>query len=152
MTNAWTDDDRLFAALKDAVQTAEEVPPEFVAAAKAAYAWRTIDAELAQLSYDSLDDEQSRLVTRTENATVRALTFVSNRLTIELEVTAESVLGQVVPAQPGRLFMHSATGRTTTIDIDEIGCFTIQPVPAGPFRLHSRTDDGTDVLTSWITI
>ena len=120
--------------------------------AKAAFAWRTIDADLAQLSYDSLDDEQTPLVTRTEDATVRALTFVAGRLTIELEITAASVLGQVVPAQPGQLLLQIGTDRQETCAIDEIGCFVVEPVPAGPFRLHCRTVDGTEVRTGWITL
>ena len=32
---------------------AEAVPPEFVEAGKNAFAWHNIDAELAQLTYDS---------------------------------------------------------------------------------------------------
>jgi hypothetical protein len=36
--------------------------------------------------------------------------------------------------------------------VDEIGCFAIDPIPDGPFRLRCRTADGTDVLTGWITL
>jgi hypothetical protein len=146
------DDDLLFAELKEAMRAAEEVPAHFVTAAKSVFAWRTIDAELAELSYDSLDDEQTRLATRAEDAAVRALTFVAGRLTIELEVTAASVLGQVVPAQPGRLLLQIAGGQPVISAIDEIGCFSVEPVPAGPFRLHCRTADGAEVRTGWITL
>ncbi len=152
MPDVWSDDDQLLAELKEAVQAADDVPPHFIETAKAAFAWRTIDAELARLSYDSLDDEQTRLATRAEDATVRALTFVAGRLTIELEITAESVLGQVVPAQAGQLFLLIGTGQQVSSAIDEIGCFVVEPVPAGPFRLHCRTADGTEVRTGWITL
>lgn len=148
-----SDDERLFAELKEAVRAADEVPGHFVHAAKAAFAWRTIDAELARLSYDSLDDEQTRMATRADDAAaVRALTFMADRLTIELEITADSVLGQVVPAQPGHLLLQIGTGRQLTSPIDEIGCFVVAPVPTGPFRLHCRTDDGAEVRTGWITL
>jgi hypothetical protein len=152
MSDVPNEDDRLLAELQEALRAAEDVPARFVAAGKAAFAWRTIDADLAELSYDSLDDEQTRLATRTEDATVRALTFVSGQLTIELEITAESVLGQVVPAQPGQVFLQIGTGRQVTGVIDEIGCFAVEPVPAGPFRLFCRTVDGTEVRTGWITV
>jgi hypothetical protein len=148
----WSDDERLFAELTEAVRAGEEVPGRFVDAAKAAFAWRTIDAELARLSYDSLDDEQTRMATRADDAAIRALTFMADRLTIELEITAESVLGQVVPAQPGRLRVQIGTGQQLTSPIDEIGCFVVEPVPAGPFRLHCQTADGAEARTGWITL
>jgi hypothetical protein len=148
----WSDDERLLAELTEALRAAEEVPGRFVDAAKTAFAWRTIDAELARLSYDSLDDEQTRMATRADDAAIRALTFTADRLTIELEITAESVLGQVVPAQPGELLVQIGTGRQLTSPIDEIGCFVVEPAPTGPFRLHCRTADGAEVRTGWITL
>jgi len=36
--------------------------------------------------------------------------------------------------------------------VDEIGCFSVEPIPASPFRLRSNASDGTHVLTGWITI
>lgn len=148
----WNDDERLFAELTEAVRAAEDVPGHFVDAAKAVFAWRTVDAELARLSYDSLDDEQTRMATRADDAAVRALTFMADRLTIELEITTESVLGQVVPAQPGQLLLQAGSGQQVTSPIDEIGCFVVEPVPIGPFRLHCRTADGAEVRTGWITL
>ncbi|GAB3955588.1 hypothetical protein GCM10029976_098820 [Kribbella albertanoniae] len=49
----WNDDGQLLEALRDALVTEQEVPRAFVEAGKAAFAWRTIDAELAALTYDS---------------------------------------------------------------------------------------------------
>lgn len=148
----WHDDERLFAELTEAVRAADEVPGRFVDAAKGAFAWRTIDADLARLSYDSIDDEQTAMATRADEAAVRALTFTADRLTIELEITAESVLGQVVPAQPGELAVQIGTDERLTSPIDEIGCFVVEPVPALPFRLHCRTADGAEAHTGWITL
>jgi len=48
----WTDDDQLLAALADAFREARAVPGELVEAANAAYTWRNIDAELANLTRD----------------------------------------------------------------------------------------------------
>ena len=57
MTGAWwEDDDALLAAVKRAIREAEDVPPEFVEAAKTSFAWHNIDAELAALTYDSSAD------------------------------------------------------------------------------------------------
>ena len=89
---------------------------------------------------------------RTESASVRALTFTSARLTIELEVTEDAVLGQVVPAQVASVEVQPRTGEQVQLASDEIGCFSIDPIPGGPFRLHCHAAGGIDVLTGWITL
>lgn len=45
-----------------------------------------------------------------------------------------------------------AKGQLVTAGIDEIGCFVIRPIPAEPFQLHCHIAEGTNVLTSWITL
>ena len=51
-----SNDDELLAALGRALQAQEVVPDAVLEAAKGAYAWRTIDAELAALTFDSVAD------------------------------------------------------------------------------------------------
>jgi hypothetical protein len=149
----WSDDDRLFAELRDALRAARVVPRGFVEAGKAAYAWHGVDAELAALTYDSALDEQFlAAANRAEPAPLRALTFASPELTVELEVTDDALLGQLVPPQPGELEVRRADGSAITVPIDELGCFVVRPIPAGAFRLHCRTADGSAVLTDWITL
>ncbi len=58
MPDTW-DDEQLLAALKESLRARQAVPPEFVEAAKNAYAWHNIDAELAQLTYDSIRDQDA---------------------------------------------------------------------------------------------
>jgi hypothetical protein len=146
-----SDDERLLAALKEALEAHQAVPPEFVELGKNAYAWRNIDAELAQLTYDSAHEERSAPSMRSETASIRALTFTSANLTIELEVNEDSMLGQVIPAQEGTIEIQTRTG-ATTIPVGEVGYFPIRSIPDGPFRLHCHTTDGSDVLTGWITL
>jgi hypothetical protein len=73
-------------------------------------------------------------------------------MTIELEVIGDSLLGQLVPAQAATIKIQTRAGAETAFPADEIGCFSIRPVPAGPFRLHCRTADGIDVRTGWIIL
>src|SRR5947209_7940563 len=80
----------------------QAVPSWFVETAKNAYAWHNIDAELAQLTYDSESDQDKAAVVRSENASIRTLTFTSAHLSMELEVTEGSLLGQISPRGPGR--------------------------------------------------
>jgi hypothetical protein len=155
----WRDDDQLIAALADAVRAGHEVPRDFVAAGQAAYTWRTIDAELATLTFDSaaaapaaaVEDEPVPAGTRSEPAVLRALTFTSSRLTIEIQLGADGLLGQVIPPGPGEVEMQLPTGATVTAPIDEVGWFAVRPAPTGQFRLRLRTNAGADVLTGLVT-
>ena len=151
MRNDW-DDDRLLAALGQALKAREAVPSWFIETGKNAFAWHNIDAELAQLTYDSQQDERALAVLRSETASIRALTFTSAHLSLELEVTGNSLLGQLLPPRSGQLEIQTRAGTTSTTEVDEIGCFSVEPIPDTPFRLRCRTADGTDVLTGWITI
>ena len=147
MTDGW-DDEELLAALRQAISARQAVPLEFVAAGQNAFAWHNIDAELAQLTYDSTRDAVG---TRAEAASVRALTFTSTHLTIELEVTEDSLLGQLVPVQSAMIEVQTRVGTQREVASDEIGCFSIHPAPAGPFRLRCYAGD-LDVLTRWVTL
>ena len=151
MPDSW-DDDRLLAALKQALGEEGAVPPEFVEAGKNAYAWRNIDAELAQLTYDSTRDRDLAPSMRSETASIRALTFTSAHLTIELDVSGESLRGQVSPAREGTVEIQGHRGVVATVAVDKLGWFSIHPIPASPFRFQFRAPDGTDVLTGWITL
>jgi hypothetical protein len=146
------DDEELLAALRQALAERRAVPPEFVEAGKNAFAWHNIDAELAELTYDSSRDAEPAPSTRAETASIRALTFTSAHLTIELEVTRDSLLGQIVPAQAGTIKVQLRDGAETTVPADRIGRFTIRPIPAGAFRLHCKTSADADALTGWITL
>lgn len=149
----WNDDDRLLAALKDAGQSAQDVPPEFVEAGKALFTWRDIDAELAALTYDSAFDDSLESATRgSEQAPLRALIFATDDVTIELEVGPEALLGQLLPADAGTAETHMATGDAVTAPIDESGCFVFRPAPSGAFRLRCQSAPGTDVVTGWIAL
>ena len=150
MLEDW-DDEQLLAALGEAIKARAAVPAWFVQTGKNAYAWHNIDAELAQLTYDSRSDADAMAVTRSETASIRALTFTSARLSIELEVAEGSLLGQVVPPQAGTLETRTEAGMTTS-PVDEGGCFAVEPIPPGPFLLRFRTTDGVYVMTGWITL
>ena len=99
---------------------------------KSAFAWHNIDAELAQLTYDSVRDTEPVAATRAEAASIRALTFTSAHLTIELEVTPDSLVGQIVPVQAATIEVQARAGAPVPVAADEIGCFLIHPDPARP--------------------
>ena len=153
MLESW-DDDQLLAALGEAIRARQDVPDAFVEMGKGAYAWHHIDAELALLTYDSsrAEDRDVTASMRSETASIRALTFTSAHLSLELEVTGDSLLGQVIPPRPGTIDTQTKDGATVSTEVDEIGYFVVVPIPPSPFRLRCRTEDGADVLTGWITL
>lgn len=146
------DDGPLLAALHAAVTARGAVPASFVEAARNAYAWHNIDAELASLAYDSRQDPEPAAV-RSEAAAVRALTFQSDRFTIEVEVAQDALFCQLVPAQPGTAEIQTRTGQVREEQIDEVGCFILRQVPGEAFRLRCRlTEAGAEVRTGWVTL
>ena len=150
MREGW-DDEQLLAALREAMKARQAVPSWFVEMATNAYAWHNVDAELAQLTNDSETDLARAAATRSEAASIRALTFTSPHLTLELEVAENSLIGQIIPPRAGILEIHTTAGVTSS-PVDEIGCFAVDPIPASPFRLRCRTADGIDALTGWVTL
>ena len=153
MSNDWNDDDQLLASLGDAVSSARDVPARFVEIGKAAFTWRDVDAELAALTHDSVDLVDSGTGrTRAEPADLRTLTFVASRLTVELEVVPDALLGQLVPPQPGEIELLRRDGATGTVAVDDVGWFAIRPLPSGLFRLRVRPSHGEPVMTEWILL
>ena len=149
MLDIWTDD-QLLRAMGGAIRARRAVPDALVEMGKGAYAWRHIDAELAQLTYDSMTDLTAAV--RSESASISALTLTSPHLSMELEVSEDCLLGQVIPPRAGTLEAQTGAGASVETTVDEIGCFAVDPTPASPFRLRFRAADGTDVLTGWITL
>lgn len=151
VAKAW-EDEALLAALRQAVEAMRDVPPDVVEAGKKAFAFLNADAELAELTHDSAGDPGAAASERNGTTSVRALTFTSSHLTIELKVAAGSLVGQVAPVQAATITVQPLTGEETELSADETGCFEIQPVPPVIFRLHVRARDDLDVLTAWITL
>jgi hypothetical protein len=135
--------------LGEAVHASDAVPAQFVQAGKDIFDWQDIDAELATLIYDS---EHDAALTRTDEATLRALTFATAELTIEFEMIADSLLGQLVPGRHEAVEVQTRDGGAIPVAVDELGCFAIRPAPRGAFRLRCRISATVDVLTGWITL
>lgn len=150
----WKDDDQLLAALGEALRSERSVPAEFIEMGKAAFSWRGIDAELATLTYDSVfEDAEAELAgMRCEPASLRYLTFTSAELTLEIEVTDDAILGQLVPPGPGGVEVRTTDGTVVTAVIDQGGGFTVRPVPRGSFRLYCHAANGASVLTNWVML
>jgi hypothetical protein len=142
----------LLRELRDVVDRADPIPGHVLAAAKAAFLWRTIDAELAELVNDS--SVAGAAVRATDAA--RLLTFEGPGLEVEVEIAetgpTRRLTGQLVPASLARVTVRW-TGGSADVDADEVGRFTAEGVPATSVRLEVyRSDDSRPIVTSWVSI
>ena len=152
------DDELLFLQLRELATRFDPAPPEVVAAARASFAWRAADLELAdlelaQLVYDSAVDDQVLVGVRSAGGP-RQLTFEAPGLTVEVEVDPDghSLVGQLVPPQPARLEVRHPGG-SITVDADERGLFTTPNLPPGPVSLRCPNGSGTGATTTeWVAI
>jgi hypothetical protein len=147
----WNDDDALVADLRAAIK-APAVDEQILTAARGAFAWRTVDAdlELIGLLYDShLDVASSVRESPTESP--RTLAFHGDNLGVEIELNDTGIEGQLIPAQPGLVTLVTAEGPYAAVAADPVGCFAFPSPPGGPIRLECSTDAGRFV-TVWITV
>jgi hypothetical protein len=148
------DDIRLLGAVRAVFEELDPVPPEVLAAARGAYSWRTVDAELAELVLDSLTTSTAGV---RSTSGPRLVTFEADRLTVEVEVgetgRTRRIVGQLVP--PGRAIVAVRWARgEQTVEADELGRFAVDGVPAGPVSLLCRLAEAPErpVVTSWVNI
>lgn len=141
--------DELLAELRTLPVALDPVPPAAVAAARSAIAWRTMDAELAELTADSSVETQLAGVRGV--ASPAMLTFEAPGLAVEIEVTevgsVRRLLGQLVPAGPGAVEVRHGGGRVT-VTADEVGRFAAPDLVSGPVSIRCQL--GTRVVeTDW---
>lgn len=143
------EEEALMSELRALATRQDPVPPEAIAAARSAIAWRTLDAELAALTDDFSVEPASIGVRGTGTPTL--LTFESPDLTVEIEILAtasgQRLLGQLVPPTTGEVEVRHTAG-TTRVRADEIGRFRADDVAAGPVSLRCTTASGV-VQTDW---
>ncbi|MFI5954567.1 hypothetical protein [Cryptosporangium sp. NPDC051539] len=159
MSTAWSDDDALFRALGEALAEESVVPDSVTRSGRAVFTWRTVDAELSALRYDSADESapapgaRPPVLVRADGPPRRSLTFETSTLTMELdlEYDPDALRGQLVPTAdddvPAYVVVERPDTDASTVDVDEVGYFAVEPFPLDrPFRLRCA---GT--VTPWIS-
>jgi hypothetical protein len=147
-------DEALLARLGHLADQIDPVPESTYQLAHAALALRSIDSELAELVDDS-DLHADELTAVRGMAEVRLLSYQTDDVAIELQVARQdrghSVLGQVIGAAVGEIRIDTAT-RAETVPVDDLGQFTLDGLPGGPFRIRLTGPGGTPVTTDWTTL
>jgi hypothetical protein len=150
-------DDVLVDELRRVAELADPVPARVLDAARGSFAWRTIDAELAALAFDSATESRSEALVRSAGEG-RFLTFESPVLAVEVEVTPvdseRRLVGQLVPPQRAAIEIRHAGG-VLAVEADELGRFSADGVASGPVALVCRVEGEagpSTVVTDWLVI
>jgi hypothetical protein len=139
----------------------DPIEPRLLDRARLAYCWRSIDSELAELSFDSLVDHDMALAVRAGGQPAdepRMLGFgavvAGEDVVIEVEVTpgpgGAALVGQLLPPAATTVELQAGTGEVDSVQADELGRFFIESVPSGPVRLRVRHGD-RHVHTTWVS-
>jgi hypothetical protein len=149
-----TDSDReseVLDILRKGLRQSDPVPATVSEFAAALFTWRDIDAELAELTFDSVDETTPAGVRST--STARMISFEVGKWTIDIEYNPVTgvLMGSVSPASPFSVALHSRWARFE-MELDDMGRFEFDDVEGGPASLVFRSSDGEVVKTSWIVL
>ncbi|HEY6628049.1 MAG TPA: hypothetical protein VI193_03595 [Acidimicrobiia bacterium] len=141
---------QLIELLRQGLVSTDPVPADVTDFAMAALTWRTIDAELAAIAFDSASEETPAGVRG--SATDRMLSYETEKLSIDVEYRSSTrrLIGQVAPPQLATVELHHSKGTSTTVT-DELGRFAFEDVAPGPVSIVC-TSQGADpdvIKTEW---
>ncbi|MGH9149081.1 MAG: hypothetical protein ACRD0D_02970 [Acidimicrobiales bacterium] len=146
-------DERLLSRLATLLGRLDDPVPDHVrAAAEASFDWRTVDAELAALVYDSALDDERLMALR--GPAGRQLTFEAGGLVVEVQVEGpdRQLVGQLVPPQRAEVEIRSPRS-SVTVTSDDLGRFRSARLPAGPFSLRCRlAANRPPTETEWVVV
>lgn len=144
-------EETLISLLRRGLDESDPAPADVTEFAKAALSWRNIDAELAQLSYDSSEEWNSLAVRGV--AAARILAFETGEWMIDLEhdPVTDHLMGQIEPAGRTTVELH-LIGAVLVTESDEHGRFGFDGVQAGPVALVIRIEGDEVVKTEWIVL
>ena len=140
------DADLLEEELRGAAAVLDPLPAELLQLAMDAYLLHDLDARVAELTFDSLVDA---IPVRGVEDPPRMLTFQAGELTVDVEVTGDGLLGQLLPPQSARIEVLGGPGAARPLTVDAMGRFAADTPPSGPFALRLRTG-GDVIVTEWL--
>jgi len=147
------EDAALLAELRATLDEVDPVPPLVLEAARAAFGLRRLDAELAELVRDSAE-ERAGLIAVRGDGNVRLISFETGLVTVELQVTERGTVRDLVAEVSGTALASAEVEtpglRHPTLRDDSM--ISADAVPSGLLRLHLRTIEGRDLVTSWVRV
>ncbi len=139
--------------LASVIATADPIPLDLLQSLRTSLSRRAVDAEVAELIYDSVLDGPGDVRSL---CTGRQLSFQGPKLSVELEVVPERrrVVGQLIPAAHGEVEVRHGRG-ADVVAVDRLGRFAVEDLPKGPVSFRCRGNDGgvpVVTVTDWIVL
>jgi hypothetical protein len=147
------DDLALLGRLGRALAPHDPPPADVLTAARASFAVRDLDGELAALVFDSALELEPSGIRSGGGGGSRVLSFETGTGGVELQVVGDDegrVLGQVVPAAAAEVEIV-APGGSSTVATDHLGRFALERPAGGPVRLRWRSGDRL-TRTDWVVL
>lgn len=146
------EDQEILADLRAGLEQSDPVPADVAEFARAALTWRDIDAELAELDFDSSDQDQELSGVRSA-VTARMLSFQVGGWMVDVEYDDPTgrLIGAVSPQEAFTVELHTA-GAFYTVPSDEVGRFTAEGVGRGPLAMVLRFENGQVIKTQWVVL
>lgn len=142
-------DDELVGLIAQALASDDPIPDHVLDGARAAFTWRTIDTELAEMVFDSARELTG---VRSED-TERQVTFRAPGVEIEVMVVENGtrrLIGQLVPPSETTVELVGADA-VYSAPTDRLGRFVFESLAPGPVRLVVLGADGARIVqTEWV--
>ena len=137
--------------LRQGIELLHPEPDNLVTLASSLYLLRTLDGDLAQMTYDSLRDETVSV--RSVGVLPRVMSLESEEITFEFEINERdrSITGQVIPDIEGHIVLVHTAGEQMQ-QLDAVGSFHFGDIPAGPVRLRLASNGETIATTTSFTV
>lgn len=142
-------DQELLELLARGLAADDPIPARTSESARAVFTWRTIDAELLEIGFDSAVDELTGV--RGAGATVRAIRFAAGDVEVEVDIEDDHIDGQVLGSEPTSIRLERPDGSAVSTLGDDLGRFEFDGVGQGPVRF--RVESGAEShVTQWFVV
>lgn len=144
-------EEELVAGLRRSLEAGDPVPTDVTEFAKAAFTWRDIDAELAELEFDSAGEDLPTGVR--SSATARMISFQVGQwmLDIEFDDTSGRLIGAISPEASYTVELHTP-GALFMTESDDVGRFEAEGIRPGPLSLVLRFSHRSVIKTQWVVL
>ena len=143
------DDSELLSRLRSYAQVVDSPPPLYLDLAKASFAMRDLDAELAELTSDSAWTLASASNGIRSTLVPRVVGFdLGDGITLELEFLRDRLAGEVSSGDVLAASWHTAS-QSGPASLVEGSYFEMADAPSGPFYLELQLGDRR-VATDWL--
>jgi hypothetical protein len=145
-------DEELLARLRSLIARADPVPEHVVDTARMCGSWRSVESDLALLTYDSASRSPELVGVR--GAEGRLLSFRSDTVTVDLEILpgGAGIVGEIEGPRRARVDVRHSQGALHGA-ADDLGRFRVRDVPGGLLRLEITDEETARVTrTAWILV